>query len=221
MNKLYNFSYKYTSNKLYFYCTLNQFHSKEKPYRVKRITASNMAKAVRLSKYKTRIIEHIEQNPSFILPIERRNEILTRLTSNELEDISISRTTVKWGIQVPDSHHTIYVWFDALLNYLCHLDRWPAALQIIGKDIIWFHAVVFSGILFSLDLPLPTTIFAHGFVVDEFGKKMAKSVGNVVDPITLMDKYGCDAVRYYFAKAKLGDDFKYSKLGLEKIMTVN
>lgn len=161
----------------------------------------------KLSEFQEKLIEHIKQNPEFILPEARRNEILKRL-EEPLRDLSISRTNFTWGITIPnDEKHVIYVWFDALLNYLSGIDYpgndykkyWPADSQIIGKDIIWFHTVIWPAILMAVDLPLPKTIFAHGFLTVN-SQKMSKTIGNVIDPIKLVERYGADKVRYYLCR---------------------
>lgn len=161
----------------------------------------------RMSKYKEKIIEHIKNNENFILPVERRNEVLNRL-KDELRDLSISRTSFKWGIPLPiDKKHVIYVWFDALLNYLSGIDYpkdkfkkyWPADVQVIGKDILWFHTVIWPSILLAADIELPKTVYVHGFV--NIGKeKLSKTKGIVVDTIELSEKYGTDALRYFLIR---------------------
>jgi len=136
----------------------------------------------RMSKYRDALIQHIQASPSFILPDTRRNSILSRL-EEELTDLSISRTTFDWGIPVPENFapaHVLYVWFDALSNYLTGIrwldpaapTFWPADVHVIGKDIIWFHCVIWPTILMSANLPLPTSVFAHGFIHDRDGRKM-------------------------------------------------
>ena len=179
----------------------------------------------RMSKYQQQLIDHIHDHPNFILPDTKRNEILTKL-KEPLSDLSISRINLKWGIPVPNNpEHVMYVWFDALSNYLSaihyndkdNFDRnyWPANVHIIGKDIVWFHAVIWPCILFSTEIPLPNTIFCHGFVNDDHGKKMAKSVGNVINPIDILEKYNSDTIRYYFARTGIfGQDLKFSEQSL-------
>lgn len=164
----------------------------------------------KLSKYGDRIREAIESNEFEILPKTRRNEILALLKEG-LEDISISRPKEKmdWGVSVPgDSKQVMYVWFEALLNYITVLgypehqdfkDFWPANIQVIGKDIVRFHAAIWPAILYALDLPLPKKLYVHGFInVD--GQKMSKSIGNVIAPQDVIQKYGVDAFRYYFLR---------------------
>lgn len=176
----------------------------------------------KMSKYKDRLLQYIEvDNPDFIQPVHHRNLILQRLQSDELRDLSISRTTFDWGISVPEGfrdHHVMYVWMDALSNYLTGVNAlnvnddddddsspsglerfWPANVHIIGKDILWFHTVIWPCLLMSANLALPKTVFAHGFVNDKEGKKMSKSMGNVVDPHDMLDKFDVDTFRWYVA----------------------
>ena len=180
----------------------------------------------RLSKYKDKIIEHIKSHPDFIQPSYRVNEILNQLEN--IEDISVSRTksSVQWGIGVPDDEsQTIYVWIDALSNYITAIGYdvdnpseqfkilWPADVQVIGKDIIKFHSIYWTAILMSLGLPLPKTIYAHGWItIDQ--SKMSKSLGNVIAPHDVLKTFNLskpDAFRYYMASAALsGKDGNYS-----------
>ena len=173
----------------------------------------------RLSKYQTQI-EEIINNPSFIEPKERRNEIIN-FVSRGIKDFSISRTNVSWGIPVPDyNNHTFYVWFDALLGYVSAIslnktdnsleksinEGWPADIHLIGKDILRFHAVYWPAMLISAGLEVPKKVFGHGFLTRE-GQKMGKSLGNVLDPELLLSKYGIDPVRWYLIKdISLGND---------------
>jgi methionyl-tRNA synthetase len=177
------------------------FHNKE-PEKIK--TESYFFK---LSEFQDRLVEYINNNPGFIQPETRRNEILSRL-KEPLRDLSISRTNFKWGIPVPgDPDHVLYVWFDALLNYLSGIDYpgekfkkfWPADCQQIGKDIIWFHTVIWPSILMAIDLPLPKQIFVHGFLTVD-GMKMSKSLGNVLDPVKLAEEYGAEKIRYFLLR---------------------
>lgn len=165
----------------------------------------------KLSKYKDQIKNAIEDDKLKILPKTKRNESLGML-ADSLEDISISRPKQKleWGISVPnDSEQVMYVWFEALLNYITVLgypehkdfnDFWPANIQVIGKGINKFHTVIWPAILLALELPLPKTIYIHGYVTAEGGEKMSKSLGNVVTPESIIDKYGVDAFRYFFLR---------------------
>ncbi len=176
----------------------------------------------RLSKYQNKLLELYEQNPKFLMPKNKSQEIINRVKSG-LNDISISRSTVKWGIELPmEKDHTVYVWFDALINYLSAIDwpnqnykkYWPADLHLVGKEINWFHSVIWPAMLLSVGLDIPKTIFSHGWwTVD--GKKMSKSLGNVVDPLEITKKYGNDALRYFFVReVPLGDDADFSEKAL-------
>ncbi|MCF8612171.1 methionine--tRNA ligase [Gordonia sp. HY285] len=174
----------------------------------------------RLSKYSEPLLELYRDNPGFIGPDSRRNEV-TRFVEGGLNDLSISRTTFDWGVKVPGNpDHVMYVWVDALTNYLtgvgfpddpATLERyWPADLHIIGKDIIRFHCVYWPAFLMSADIPVPKRVFAHGFLNNK-GEKMSKSIGNVVDPHTLIDEFGLDPVRYFFLReVSYGQDGSYS-----------
>jgi methionyl-tRNA synthetase len=167
----------------------------------------------RLSKYQQQLEALYQERPEFIKPDSRRNEVLN-FVSQGLQDFSISRINVDWGFPIPnDPKHTIYVWFDALLGYVtalldnedeptleAALNKWyPINLHLIGKDILRFHTVYWPAMLMSAGLPLPQRVFGHGFLTKD-GQKMGKSLGNTIDPIALVDKYGADAVRYYFLK---------------------
>lgn len=174
-----------------------------------------------MSKYAPRLLDHIEKHPDFIQPESRRNEVVSFIKSG-LEDLCVSRTTFKWGIPVPfNRNHVVYVWFDALINYLTGVGYlqdeetfnkyWPADVHLMAKDIIRFHAIIWPIMLMALDLPLPKKVMAHGWIMLE-GGKMSKSKGNVVDPRILVDKYGVDAVRYYLIKElSFGQDGTYSE----------
>ncbi|GGD89096.1 methionine--tRNA ligase [Aureimonas endophytica] len=173
----------------------------------------------RLSAFQDRLLAHYEANPDFVGPAERRNEVVSFVRQG-LRDLSVSRTTFDWGIPVPgDEKHVMYVWVDALTNYLTatgFLDDgeraafWPADLHVIGKDIVRFHAVYWPAFLLSAGLPLPKRVFAHGFLFNR-GEKMSKSVGNVVDPFSLVANYGLDAARYFFLReVPFGQDGSYS-----------
>ncbi len=178
----------------------------------------------RMSKYSDQLLQHIKDNPDFIQPKSRRNEILSFI-SEGLRDLSISRTTFAWGIPVPGNEkHVIYVWFDALHNYISGLgypedkdgkfaNYWPAT-HIIGKDILRFHAVYWPTFLMAAGLPLPEKVFAHGWWTVE-GQKMSKSLRNVVEPNMLIDKYSVDAIRYFLLREVpfgLDGDFSHSAL---------
>jgi methionyl-tRNA synthetase len=171
----------------------------------------------KLSAYQNRLIAHYEANPDFILPEGRRNEV-TSFVKGGLSDLSISRTSFDWGVPVPDAPgHVMYVWVDALTNYLTGAGYpgdaskwWPADLHVIGKDIVRFHAVYWPAFLMSADLPLPKRVFGHGFLLHR-GEKMSKSTGNVADPLELAERYGVDALRYFLLReVSFGQDGSYS-----------
>jgi methionyl-tRNA synthetase len=173
----------------------------------------------RLSAFGDKLLAYYEAHPEFIGPEARRNEVMSFVASG-LKDLSISRTTFDWGIPVPgDPKHVMYVWVDALTNYITGAgypdetaERWAywPALHIIGKDIVRFHAVYWPAFLMSAGVPLPKRVYAHGFLYNK-GEKMSKSVGNVVDPFTLVDSYGVDPVRYFFMReVPFGQDGSYS-----------
>jgi methionyl-tRNA synthetase len=175
----------------------------------------------RLSAYQEKLLALYEADPEFIGPRERRNEVIS-FVKGGLSDLSISRTTFDWGVPVPDAPgHVMYVWIDALTNYLTGADfpdeasvkyktYWPADVHIIGKDIVRFHAVYWPAFLMSAGLPLPKRVFAHGFIFNK-GEKMSKSVGNVVDPFSLAKAYGVDQMRFFFLREiPFGQDGSYS-----------
>jgi methionyl-tRNA synthetase len=181
----------------------------------------------KMGQYQDLLIEHIKQHPNFIRPESRRNEVLGFLTTQMLGDLSISRpkSRLSWGIELPfDKDYVTYVWFDALVNYLSALDYlpptpsqdryWPASVHLVGKDILTTHAVYWSTMLMALNLPLPETIFAHGWwTVD--GEKMSKSRGNVVDPNKMVDEFGIDAFRYFLLReVPFGYDGDFSREAL-------
>ena len=165
----------------------------------------------RLNKYQDWLIQYIEEHPGFIEPASRVNEMMNNFLKPGLEDLCVSRTSVKWGIPVEfDPKHTVYVWIDALSNYISALGYgtaddslyrryWPADVHLVGKEIIRFHTIIWPIMLHALGLPLPKQIFGHGWLVID-GKKMGKSVGNVVDPVILCDRYSADAVRYFLMR---------------------
>ena len=178
----------------------------------------------RLSKYAKRLLRHIEEHPDFIRPESRRNEMVNFI-KNGLEDLCVSRTTFDWGIPVPiDDEHVIYVWFDALTNYLTGAGflqdevafghYWPADLHLVGKEIMRFHTIIWPIILMALDLPLPKTVFGHGWLLLDHDK-MSKSKGNVVDPVALADEFGVDAIRYFLLReVSFGQDGNFSRQAL-------
>ncbi|MEH7354734.1 methionine--tRNA ligase [Neobacillus drentensis] len=165
----------------------------------------------RMSKYVDRLLQYYEENPDFIQPESRKNEMINNFIKPGLEDLAVSRTTFDWGIKVPgDPKHVIYVWIDALSNYITalgygtendskYLNYWPADVHLVGKEIVRFHTIYWPIMLMALDLPLPKKVFAHGWLLMKDGK-MSKSKGNVVDPVTLIDRYGLDALRYYLLR---------------------
>src|SRR5699024_9920349 len=165
----------------------------------------------KMSKYADRLLQYYEDNPGFIQPESRKNEMINNFIKPGLEDLAVSRTTFDWGIQVPENpKHVIYVWIDALTNYITALGYgtdhdekykkyWPANVHLVGKEIVRFHTIYWPIMLMALDLPLPKKVFAHGWLLMKDGK-MSKSKGNVVDPVTLIDDYGLDALRYYLLR---------------------
>lgn len=179
----------------------------------------------RMSKYSERLLRYIEDNPDFIQPETRRNEMVSFIKSG-LEDLCVSRTTFDWGIRVPfDPEHVVYVWVDALANYISALGYgseddslyqkfWPADVHLVGKDIMRFHTIIWPMLLMAVDLPIPRRVVGHGWLLLQ-GGKMSKSKGNVVDPLVLIDKYGVDAVRYYLLREmSFGNDGVYSEEAL-------
>lgn len=179
----------------------------------------------RLSDYQERLLKLYDDNPDFIGPAERRNEVVSFVKSG-LKDLSVSRTTFDWGIKVPDDPaHVMYVWVDALTNYITatgylsdpdgpRAKYWPADIHMIGKDIIRFHAVYWPAFLMSAGLPLPKRVFAHGFLLNK-GEKMSKSLGNVVDPVNLVEHFGLDQIRYFLLReVSFGQDGSYSEEGI-------
>ncbi|MCL1816674.1 MAG: methionine--tRNA ligase [Clostridiales bacterium] len=176
----------------------------------------------RMSKYAARWLQFVEDNPNFIRPLSRRNEMVN-FVKQGLEDLCVSRTTFDWGIPVPfDTRHVVYVWFDALINYISALKLsaqgkdiyeryWPAQVHLVGKDIIRFHTIIWPIMLMAADMPLPETILGHGWVLMG-DNKMSKSKGNVIDPIVLSQKYSPDAIRYFLMREMgYGLDCNYSE----------
>ncbi len=177
----------------------------------------------KLSKYQDRLVKYYEEHPEFLEPEKCKNEMINNFFNKGLEDLCISRTTINWGIQVPfDPKHTVYVWLDALTNYITALGYttdedelfkkyWPADLHLVGKEIFRFHSIIWPAILMALDLPLPKKIFGHGWLVIN-GKKISKSFGNYKDPRIYINATSVDAVRYYLLKEiTFGDDGNFSE----------
>ncbi|MFE9945573.1 methionine--tRNA ligase [Bacillus velezensis] len=165
----------------------------------------------RMSNYADRLLKFYEENPSFIQPESRKNEMINNFIKPGLEDLAVSRTTFDWGVKVPGNpKHVVYVWIDALFNYITALGYdtendelykkyWPADVHLVGKEIVRFHTIYWPIMLMALDLPLPKQVFAHGWLLMKDGK-MSKSKGNVVDPVTLIERYGLDELRYYLLR---------------------
>lgn len=185
--------------------------------------ASEEAYFFKMSKYADDLLKHIEENPGFIQPESRKNEMINNFIKPGLTDLCVSRTSFTWGVQVDfDPGHVVYVWIDALPNYISALgylndkpdlmDKyWPADVHLVGKDIIRFHTIYWPIILMALKLPLPKQVYGHGWILLK-GGKMSKSVGNVVDPVVLVDKYGVDAVRYHVLREmSYGSDGVYNE----------
>ena len=176
----------------------------------------------KLSKYQDWLLQYIEEHPDFIQPASRKNEMINNFLKPGLQDLCVSRTSIKWGIPVDfDPKHTVYVWLDALTNYITALGYttdhdelyrkfWPADLHLVGKEIIRFHTIIWPIILHALGLPLPKQVFGHGWLVLD-GQKMSKSLGNVVDPVVLCNRYGSDAIRYFLMREMpFGSDGQFS-----------
>ena len=177
---------------------------------------------LKLSKYQDRLVKFLEEHPDFIEPESRKNEMINNFIKPGLEDLCVSRTSFKWGIPVPiDSKHVVYVWLDALTNYITSLGYmseddskfkkyWPADLHLVGKEIIRFHTIVWPIILMALDLPLPKKVYGHGWLVID-GKKISKSLGNYRDPREYIESFGVDAVRYFVLReVPFGSDGNFS-----------
>ena len=180
----------------------------------------------KLSKYQDRLIKHIEENPEFIQPMSRQTEMLSNFLRPGLEDLCVSRTSFTWGIPVDfDPGHIVYVWLDALTNYITALGfgsekpelynkYWPADIHLVGKEIVRFHTIIWPAMLMALDLPLPKQVFGHGWLVIN-GGKMSKSKGNVVDPKVLVDRYGLDSIRYFLLReVAFGQDGNFNNEAL-------
>lgn len=179
----------------------------------------------RLSKYQDTLIRLFEEHPEFVQPASRANEMLNNFLRPGLEDLCVSRTTFNWGVQVPfDPKHVVYVWIDALSNYITALGYpnvdgdmaryWPADVQLVGKEIVRFHTIIWPAMLLALGLPLPKQVFGHGWLLFKEGK-MSKSKGNVIDPVVLCEKYGVDAIRYFLLReVPFGADGNFSNEAL-------
>ena len=176
----------------------------------------------RLSKWEKPLLEYYKKNPNFIAPTSRKNEVISFVKSG-LKDLSVSRKSFSWGIPVPNNKdHVIYVWLDALTNYISALNYpdtddnmykkfWPASIHLIGKDILRFHAVYWPAFLLAAKIPLPKKIYGHGWILSD-DEKMSKSKGNILDPITIIEKYGLDPLRYYLIKeVSFGSDGNISE----------
>jgi methionyl-tRNA synthetase len=180
----------------------------------------------RLSKWQDKLLDYYEKNPNFILPNSRKNEVISFVKSG-LKDLSVSRKSFSWGIKVPNNKdHVIYVWLDALTNYISSLKYpdienslfkkfWPASVHLIGKDILRFHAVYWPAFLMSANIALPSRVYGHGWILSG-DEKMSKSKGNILDPLEIIEKYGLDPLRYYLVKeVSFGNDGNISKDKLE------
>jgi len=176
----------------------------------------------KLSEFEDKLLEYYDQNPDFIAPESRRNEVLS-FVKGGLKDLSVSRTSFKWGVPVPgDDDHVMYVWIDALANYISALGYpnadaesqfskyWPASVHVVGKDILRFHAIYWPALLMAADLPVPKRLFAHGWWTKE-GEKISKSLGNIIDPVELIGKYGVDQTRFFLmSEVSFGGDGDFS-----------
>lgn len=178
----------------------------------------------KLSKYQDRLIEYYEQHPDFCFPESRKNEMLNNFLKKGLEDLSVSRTSFDWGVKVPfDEKHVIYVWIDALCNYITALGYpdntkemqayWPANMQIVGKEIMRFHTIIWPALLMALDLPLPQKVYGHGWILFS-DDKMSKSKGNVIYPEPIIERYGIDTLKYFLLREFVfGQDGNYTNRG--------
>lgn len=175
----------------------------------------------RLSRYTPRLREHFLSRPDWVRPRSAYNEMLA-IVEEGLEDLSVSRSALEWGIPVPGGGGVIYVWFDALLNYISAIGwsvdderfhtYWPASVQLVGKEIARFHTIIWPAVLWALGEEAPELVFAHGWITTEGGQKMGKSLGNAIDPFVLADRFGADSIRYFLLReAPFGSDFSYSE----------
>lgn len=185
----------------------------------------------KLSAFQDRLLEYYDQHPDFIAPSTRKNEVVSFVKTG-LRDLSISRTSFQWGVPVPgDANHVMYVWIDALTNYISALGYpqqdgnmskfWPASLHVVGKDILRFHAVYWPAMLMAADLPVPKRLFAHGWWTKD-GEKISKSLGNVIDPVDLVNEFGVDQTRFFLiAEVGFGNDGDYSERAFIQRVNVN
>ncbi len=190
------------------------------------IDAEEEAYFFKLSAFADKLMKHYEEHPLFMEPQSRLNEMVNNFIKPGLEDLCVSRTTFKWGVPVSfDQKHVVYVWIDALSNYITALGYgngkyhdfekyWPADVHFVGKEIMRFHTIIWPAMLMALDLPLPKKVYGHGWLLLE-GGKMSKSKGNVVDPVVLCNRYGVDAIRYFLLREfPFGSDGLFSNEGL-------
>ena len=177
----------------------------------------------KMSEYQSWLIDHFKRNPQFISPEKARREVLSRLEGEKLRDLPISRPNEEgWGVEVPeDKAFVMYTWFDAVINYYSALSCeqkgqfWPADCHVIGKDIVWFHAVIWPALLKASDLAIPLKVYVHGMVLAEDGQKMSKSLGNTVNPQAIMERYPIESFRYYMLRAiSAGGDGRFSEKDL-------
>jgi len=172
----------------------------------------------KLSKYKNQLIKFVE---NYVVPESRKKEILSRL-KEDLRDVCVSRKGAEWGVDFPgDKNFKVWVWIDALINYVSGAeDKWPADVHIVGKGINWFHSVIWPALLMSAGIELPKKLLVHGYL-NVRGKKMSKSLGNVIDPLALVKKYGVDPVRYSLLRCSVFEDSDYSEEILIERNTMN
>jgi methionyl-tRNA synthetase len=179
----------------------------------------------KMSAYTQKVLDYLEKNPGSVLPSGKRKEIINRVKEG-MQDLSVSRVNVPWGIPVPvNEKHRLYVWMDALLNYVSGVNYpgkefkefWPADIHLIGKDILWHHTAIFWSLLLAAGIELPRSVFVHGFINTEAGDKMSKSRGTVIDPVKLAEKYGADTLRYFLLREiPFGQDGNFSEEALKQ-----
>ncbi|MBI4053478.1 MAG: methionine--tRNA ligase [Candidatus Diapherotrites archaeon] len=207
-----------------FYLEKDLADGKCKMHKVSAEPVSEPSYFFRMAKYQKYLVDLLEKNPEIVRPEGKRLEILNRIKAEPLRDLSVSRTSFSWGIPLPnDKKHTIYVWWDALVNYLTGVgwpDKnfktfWPANVQNIGVDIVWFHSAIWFSMLKSMGIAPPKQVWVHGFINTASGEKMSKSLGNVIDPLELVQRYPVDAVRYYLMREiPFGQDGSFSEQAL-------